>query len=135
MSFDALLKKYSVYVLLALVGAIAYFQAAGTMQLLGAALTTLTAAKDTATMPVAAVAVPISSAIPKDAEPILARNAFDSVTGSAQQESVGGYRRSSLPHWICPTQWVRRQCEDIRAAIITESPDPIWSDCGARRAR
>ncbi len=126
MSFDALLKKYSVYVLLALVGAIAYFQAAGTMQLLGAALTTPGAAKNTATMPVAAAAVPNSSASPKDAEPILARNAFDSVTGPLNKKALDA-TDDQPPALDLSDPMGAPACENIRAAIITESPDPIWS--------
>ena len=125
MSFDALLKKYSVYVLLALVGAIAYFQAAGTMQLLGAALTTPAVAKNAVIAPLAPAVMPISSSTPKDAEPILARNVFDSVTGPLNKKALDS--DDQPPALDLSDPMGAPACENVRAAIITESPDPIWS--------
>ncbi len=126
MSFDALLKKYSVYVLLALVGAIAYFQAAGTTQLVGAALTPSVAAKNFAAVPVAPSAVAGFSVNPKDADPILARNPFDSVTGPLNKKALEA-GDDQPPALDLSDPMGASACEGIRAAIITESPDPIWS--------
>jgi general secretion pathway protein C len=123
-SFDALLKKYSVYVLLALVGAIAYFQAAGTMQLLGAALT-VSGSNKVAVPASMAAAPPASSAFPKDADPILARNVFDSVTGPLNKKPLEADDQPPALDLSDPMS--APQCEGVRAAIITESPDPIWS--------
>jgi len=124
-SFDALLKKYSVYVLLALVGAIAYFQAAGTMQLVGAALT-LSGSRKAALLPSAAAVAATPSAIPKDAEPILARNAFDSVTGPLNKKPLDEVT-DKPPTLDLSDPLGAVACEGIRAAIITESHDPNWS--------
>ncbi len=126
MSFDALLKKYSVYVLLALVGAIAYFQAAGTMQLLGASLTAPPIGKNAGTMTAPMPVTPIPSSSPKDAEPILARNAFDSVTGPLNKK-LSEASDDQPPALDLSDPLGAVACEGIRAAIITESPDPIWS--------
>jgi general secretion pathway protein C len=125
-SFDAILKKYSVYILLALVGAIAYFQAAGTTQLLGAALTQSIAAKNFAAMPAAPSAVSGSGVNPKDADAILARNAFDSVTGPLNKKALEA-NDDQPPALDLSDPMGASACEGIRAAIITESPDPIWS--------
>jgi len=125
-SFDALLKKYSVYVLLALVGAIAYFQAAGTMQLLGAALTGSATGKPIATTPVAMPVTAIPSVSAKDAEPILARNAFDSITGPLNKKALEA-SDDQPPALDLSDPMGASPCEGIRAAIITESPDPVWS--------
>ena len=125
MSFDALLKKYSVYVLLALVGAIAYFQAAGTMQLVGAALTS-SAGRKIALLPNVKAAAVTPSAAPKDAEPILARNAFDSVTGPLNKKAIDE-ATDKPPTLDLSDPLGAPACEAIRAAIITESNDPNWS--------
>ncbi len=124
MSFDALLKKYSVYVLLALVGSIAFFQAKGTMQLLGAALTVSAGSRAVAPLPIASPQA-ASSAFPKDAEPILARNVFDSVTGPLNKKATEPDDQPPALDLTDPMS--ASQCEGVRAAIITESPDPIWS--------
>jgi len=125
-SLDALLKKYSVFVLLALVGAIAYFQAAGTMQLVGAALTTAGAGKNATLLSTSSPAVALSSASTKDAEPILARNAFDSVTGPLNKKPVED-GDDQPPTLDLSDPLGATACEGIRAAIITESQDAIWS--------
>jgi general secretion pathway protein C len=125
-SFDALLKKYSVYVLLALVGAIAYFQAAGTMQLLGASLTATVSGRNTVAMSTSPNAAPIPSGSPKDAEPILARNAFDSVTGPLNKK-LSEDSDEQPPALDLSDPLGASACEGIRAAIVTESPDPVWS--------
>jgi len=124
-SFDALLKKYSVYVLLALVGAIAYFQAAGTMQLVGAAITS-PASHKVSLMTSANVPTSASAAAPKDAEPILARNPFDSVTGPLNKKPLDELE-DRPPSLDLTDPLGAPQCEGIRAAIISESHDPNWS--------
>jgi len=124
-SFDALLKKYSVYILLALVGAIAYFQAAGTMQLVGAAITS-SASHKPALVPSATAVAPASSASLKDADPILARNVFDSVTGPLNKKPLDEVD-DKPPSLDLSDPLGAPACEGIRAAIITESRDPNWS--------
>jgi general secretion pathway protein C len=124
-SFDALLKKYSVYILLALVGAIAYFQAAGTMQLVGAAITSPASHKPAAA-PSATVVALASTASLKDAEPILARNVFDSVTGPLNKKPLEEVD-DKPPTLDLSDPLGAAACEGIRAAIITESHDPNWS--------
>jgi general secretion pathway protein C len=124
-SFDALLKKYSVYILLALVGAIAYFQAAGTMQLVGAAITSTASHKPALASSATAIA-PVSTGSSKDAEPILARNVFDSVTGPLNKKPLDEVDEKP-PTLDLSDPLGAPACEGVRAAIITESPDPNWS--------
>jgi general secretion pathway protein C len=123
-SFDLLLKRYFVFVLLGLVAFVALFQASGTMQLIGAAMTTKATASSFSISPVKGMA-PVSTGT-KSAEPILARNAFDSVTGPirpkpiAQQEAAPEKPDLSDPLAV-------PACEGVKALIITESTDPVWS--------
>ncbi len=125
MSLDSLLKKYSVYVLLALIGATAYFQAAGAMQLIGSALL-VPRRRKVALLPNATVAGAVPSASPKDAEPILARNAFDSATGPLNEKPDAGTSEKN-PMLDLSDPLVAQDCEGIHADIITESTDPSWS--------
>src|SRR5262245_48261889 len=92
-AFDALLKRYFPAVVLALIAIAAYFQASGAMHLLGAAFTPDSAALGTQgaarpAVPGAAAAARGVSPREKSAEPILARNAFDSVTGPLTGETI-----------------------------------------------
>src|SRR5688500_15563813 len=91
-AIDALLKRYFPAVVLALIALAAYFQASGASHLLGAAFTADSAAFSAQS---GARAAPGGAATParpaardKSAEPILARNAFDSVTGPLTGESI-----------------------------------------------
>jgi general secretion pathway protein C len=123
-SFDLLLKRYFVFVLLGLVALVALFQASGTMQLIGAAMTTKATASSFSISPTKGIAPVLTGT--KSAEPILARNAFDSVTGPirpkpiAQQEAVPEKPDLSDPLAV-------PACEGVKALIITESTDPVWS--------
>ena len=94
------------------------------MQLVGAALTVPGASKVAAPV-TSAIALPVSSAFPKDAEPILARNVFDSVTGPLNKKATES--DDQPPALDLSDPMGASQCEGVRAAIITESPDPIWS--------
>jgi general secretion pathway protein C len=108
------------------VGAIAYFQAAGTMQLVGASLTAPATGKNAVMPTVPSPPAPNPSSNPKDAEPILARNVFDSVTGPLNRK-LSEANDDQPPALDLSDPLGAVACEGIRAAIITESPDPIWS--------
>jgi len=123
LSFDALLKRYSILLLLGLVAAVAYFQAAGTMSLFGAAIQPSATSGEAVR---AAIAKAVDSARSRVAEPILARNAFDSVTGPLNAKAV------ELPTTKERAVDVSSPlsapvCEGIRLLIVTESTDPVWS--------
>jgi general secretion pathway protein C len=123
-SFDILLKRYFAFVVLGLVALVAYFQADGTMQLVGAALT---APPSSANFVAAPVQLPMSpTSGPKSAEPILARNAFDSVTGPIRPKPiVEGDTKAPAPDLSDPLSVPA--CDGVKALIITESNDPVWS--------
>ncbi|HKO52608.1 MAG TPA: hypothetical protein VJV79_33100, partial [Polyangiaceae bacterium] len=85
MTFDLLLKKYFLVVVLAFVALAAYFQAAGATQLIGAAYSA----------PVASAAsprvIPASAPATRErptADMIISRNPFDSVTGPLNAEKI-----------------------------------------------
>jgi general secretion pathway protein C len=60
------------------------------------------------------------------AEPILARNAFDSVTGPIKPKPVSEIAvKEEKPDLSDPL--AVPACEGIKALIITESNDPVWS--------
>lgn len=125
MDLDSFVKKYFVVVVLCLVALSAYFQAAGATQLFGAAL---------------GAGAPSASALPKStapgtftgaresktAEPIIARNPFDSVTGPLYPKP----EEAVVP---TPTELVVSDplaapgCDGVQVFIVTESTDPLWS--------
>lgn len=120
MSFDSLLKKYFVAVVLALVALAAYFQAAGLSQLVGSALT-LDAAEGPPPKEAGSSLPPIER--PR-ATAIIERNPFDSVTGPLNPTvEVAPVHK---PVEITDPLAVPR-CEGVNLRIVTESDDPLWS--------
>src|SRR6185295_13527739 len=80
LAIDALLKRYFLGVVLALVAVAAYFQAAGATQLVGSAIGAAAASgAPPVVVPPYKLAVPTRE--PKSGQPIIERNPFDSVTG------------------------------------------------------
>ncbi|HMA94433.1 MAG TPA: type II secretion system protein GspC [Polyangiaceae bacterium] len=127
MSFDLLLKRYFVLVLLGLVALVAFFQASGTMQLLGAAMTE---PPSSAALALIAPKVPgLPAKAPKSAKTIMSRNAFDSVTGPVDPDSkpieLLKPPAEAKPDLTDPL--AAPACEGTKALIITESTDPVWS--------
>jgi general secretion pathway protein C len=125
---DALLRKYFIAVVLGMVAMAAYFQAGGAMQLVGTAML-----PDRSTLTVAPKAAP--SAAPaaarvRSAEPILARNPFDSVTGPLNAKPAAEALSQAQPDLSNPLQAPR--CEGMVVTIVTESTDPAWSIAAMR---
>lgn len=123
MALDALLKKYFLAVVLGLVALAAYFQAAGATQLFGAAL--LAPAPAAPAVPVTPAQLPHLTREPRTAEPIIARNPFDSVTGPLYPKPEPALVPQAEPDFSDPL--AAPACEGISAFIITESTDPTWS--------
>lgn len=125
MSFDILLKRYFVLVLAGLVALIAYFQASGTMQLVGAAMTEPAGS--------AGLALPApkgaanATKTSKSAKIIMSRNAFDSVTGPVDPDSKPIELKAAEQKPDLTDPLAVPTCEGTKALIITESTDPIWS--------
>jgi general secretion pathway protein C len=122
-ALDSLLKKYFVVVVAVLVGFVAYFQAAGATQLIGAAFVS----------PSANVAPMHTAPIPtfggserKTAEPAIERNPFDSVTGSLTPKPADLVDAAPAAPDISDPLGAAG-CDGVQAFIITESTDPTWS--------
>jgi general secretion pathway protein C len=125
-TFDLLLKKYFLGVVLAFVALAAYFQAAGATQLIGAAFSAPASS--------AAPPRPIGAASPTtherpSADAIIARNPFDSVTGPLNAEKItledvpvpGKSPIDNTDPLTAPV------CDAPTVFIVTESNDPLWS--------
>jgi general secretion pathway protein C len=124
LAFDALLKRYFLGVVLALVAIAAYFQAAGATQLIGSAIG---AAPSASAAPI--VAPPYKLAVPtrdpKTGQPIIERNPFDSVTGPLNPVEVPTVATPTGPDLSDPLS--SPACDGIQVLIVTESTDPLWS--------
>jgi len=134
MGFDSLLKRYFVGLVFALIALAAYFQASGVSNFVGARL--LVDAKDLAAAPPTGNTIPGRSS-KRDAgssqyasgEPILERNAFDSVTGPLTGVDAGvddaGVAEETTVDYSRP--YAAPECDDTRVLIITAAEDPAWS--------
>ncbi len=126
MAIDTLLKRHFWAVILLLIAVAAFFDAQGIMQVVGASLGADD--KQLAAPPLAARVPPTpGSASPHatSAEPILARNVFDSVTGpivpkAASDEPVEAPLDLSDPY-NAP------ECDGYKVLVIAASSDPEWS--------
>lgn len=131
LALDALLKRYFPVVVLALIALAALFQASGAMHLFGAALTPDEAAyaargASSPISPGAAATARGMSRGEKNAEPILSRNPFDSVTGPLNIKPLDMSEKPAA-RMDLSDPLSAPGCEGMRVAIITESPDPEWS--------
>ena len=124
MAFDALFKKYFSLVVLGLVALVAYFQASGTTALLGASLTEPVAS----TEPVSAAPSRAFKPRPprRNADPLINRNPFDSVTGPLNKPPPSPVAAPDPePQVTDPLK--SPVCSDVKVQIVTESDDPEWS--------
>jgi general secretion pathway protein C len=125
-SFDALLKKYFIAVVLGLVSVMAYFQASGTMRLFGAALTPDEKILTQAPKPAKSATPLPGSTVTKSGDAILARNPFDSVTGPLD-DSAGPINIPTPTTINAGDPLSAPRCDGVKVSIITESSDPLWS--------
>jgi general secretion pathway protein C len=124
-ALDALLKKHFTLVVLALVAVVAYFQASGTVQLIGAALGVSEAALVSAVNASGTEASGGGLAERRpSAQPIIDRNPFDSVTGplKAHPMPVAGVSPADLSDPLGAAA-----CDGVQVFIVTQSSDPTWS--------
>ena len=126
MAIDALLKRYFLGVVLALVAVAAYFQAAGATQLVGSAIGAA-AASGTSLVVVPPYKLAVPTRDPKTGLPIIERNPFDSVTGplNALPPPDPGLTPAAGPDLSDPLS--SPACDGIQVLIVTESTDPLWS--------
>jgi general secretion pathway protein C len=131
MAVDQVLKKNFWAVLAALLVVVAFLNASGIMQLVGAEL-----APDekqlTVASPLGHGAAPSASSAPfhsTNAEAILSRNPFDSVTGPLNAQSIelpsAAGSSEQGPDLTDPMN--APQCEGVRVLVIAASADPEWS--------
>jgi general secretion pathway protein C len=110
-----------------LLGLAVYFQASGTVELVAAhVLSTPVAAGSKARR--AKTPKVVSRPSTTSGDPILSRNAFDSVTGPLDREAI----TITVPEAATPKVDVSDplrapECEDVLVNIVTESQDPEWS--------
>ncbi len=134
MGFDSFLKRYFVGVVLALIALAAYFQASGVSNFVGARL--IVDSEDLAAPPPTGPPE-IPSRYKRDAggsaranaEPILERNAFDSVTGPLTGLDAGTPEGGSVQNEVVDFSqpYAAPECNDARVLIITAAADPLWS--------
>ena len=126
MAIDKLLKRHFWAVILALVAIAAFFDAQGIAQVVG---TSLAADDKQLAMPPLAARVPLSpvSASPHatSADPILARNPFDSVKGPLNLEVSDTPAVADAPDLSDPFN--APECDGVHVLIIAASADPDWS--------
>ncbi|HEY0465307.1 MAG TPA: type II secretion system protein GspC [Polyangiaceae bacterium] len=128
MTFDLLLKKYFLGVVLAFIALAAYFQAEGATQLVGAAfLGPATSAPPSRLM---AAAAPTTTHERPTADAIIARNPFDSVTGPLNAEKFAPPKDLPVPGKSPAGNTdplTAPVCDAPTVYIVTESDDPHWS--------
>ncbi|MCA9592910.1 MAG: general secretion pathway protein GspC [Myxococcales bacterium] len=107
------------FVLLFLASVMAYFQASGVSELVGASL-------EPSARPVPPRAPPpaLHQQRPPDAKAILDRNPFDSVTGPLGRVPEIELAKKKPEH-VDPLH--APECKGLTVSITTESPDPSWS--------
>jgi general secretion pathway protein C len=123
-AFDALLKRYFAAVVLVLIAAVAYFEAAGLTTLIGIPMMA-SAGPAVGAKPSAVRAGKPTPPKSRSAEPILARNPFDSVTGPLTPKPVEEEGRPQELDLSDPLNAPR--CDGVELKIVAESPDPEWS--------
>ncbi len=129
MAIDKLLRRHFWAVILALVAIAAFLGAQGMTQVVGASLgvteAELAAAPLTGRLP-----PPPTSASPHatSAEPILARNPFDSVTGPLNAVAVSlPDQAASAPPLDLSDPMNAPDCDGVTILVIAASADPDWS--------
>ena len=128
MAIDKLLKRHFWAVILALVAIAAFFDAQGIMHVVGASLGAdekqLAAPGLLSRLP-----PPPVSASPHatNAEPILARNPFDSVTGPLNLVPTAEAASADLPPPDMSDPFNAPDCDGMKVLIIAASADPDWS--------
>ena len=129
MGFDAVFKRYFAVVVCLLIGVAAYFQASGMGQLVGA-----TVALDPSATPVAPAAPRSGYIAPasnpdhsSNADPIIGRNPFDSVTGPLNAKPIDTPAAEKAAPDMNRDPYEDPYCDVAKAMMIVASEDPDWS--------
>lgn len=127
MGFDALLKRYFPAVVCLLVAVAAYFQASGMGHLVASSVAPdpgELGAPPARQAPVAPAA-PSSELHSTSGAAILARNAFDSVTGPLDGRVADTPAEAAPENSADP--YADPECDSAKVLLITASDDPTWS--------
>src|ERR1700690_2309532 len=129
MAIDKVLKRHFWAVILALVATAAFLDAQGIMQVVGASLGLDDKQMAVPGLLARAAPAPVSaSPHATNAEPILARNPFDSVTGPLNLVPTALESASAeAPPPDMTDPFNAPECEGIKVIIIAASADPDWS--------
>jgi general secretion pathway protein C len=127
MAIDQILKRHFWAVLLALTGVAAFLDAEGFTQVLGATLSV--DAESLAAPPITARLLP-APVVPNEhslnADPILSRNPFDSVTGPLNALPVPSASADAPPPPLADP-YDAPECDGVQVIVIAASADPDWS--------
>ncbi len=129
MALDKLLKRHFWAVILALVAMAAFLDAQGIMQIVGTSLGA--DEKELALAPMSA-RIPLASATASphatDADPIISRNPFDSVTGPLNALPVPDETVDAAPPPLDMSDPLNApDCDGVQVLVIAASADPDWS--------
>ncbi len=130
MGFDAIFKRYFAAVVCLLIGVAAYFQASGLGQLVvsGVALDpSATPVVPAGLHPMIAHAQATSPEHATDADPIIGRNPFDSVTGPLDAKPIEAAPVPTTAEDIDRDPYEDPYCDTAKATMIVASDDPLWS--------
>jgi len=130
MAIDKLLKRHFWGVILLLVATAAFLDAQGIMQVVGASLGVDEKQLETPSLAARGAPAPVSaSPHATNAEPILARNPFDSVTGPLNLSPLASEAASAgeAPPPDMSDPFNAPECEGLKVLIIAASADPDWS--------
>ncbi len=123
MGIDATLKRFFPIVLCVLIAAIAYFQASGIGRMVASSVATPPGSADVTAPP-----PPRVTPAHKDGNAILARNAFDSVTGPLDGSQAEAPREPEpVAASDAETSDDDPNCGFGRVILISASEDPAWS--------
>ncbi|MGH7281759.1 MAG: type II secretion system protein GspC [Polyangiaceae bacterium] len=126
MAVDQVLKRHFWLVILPLTGLAAFLAASGISEIARAALAV--DAKELAAPPIVSKAAPSTGAAsdhPTSADPILARNPFDSVTGPLNRVALDADAAAEQADLSDPMN--APPCDAVKILIIAQSADPEWS--------
>src|ERR1700722_59442 len=128
MGFDALFKRYFAAVVCLFIGVAAYFQASGV-----GALVASSVALDPSALPAGpAPAAPKATATTSqdhvtNAQAILSRNPFDSVTGPLDGKQIELPTNEPAKEEVNRDPYEDPDCDVAKALLIAASDDPQWS--------
>ncbi len=126
MGLDALLKRYHVLIVGALVAMAAWLQAAGIGQLLASSLASTDAPPPAVTRPAARIGS-LKNRADRSADPILSRNAFDSVTGPLDGSNLPVAELEPPPPPSSQDPYEDPPCSGVKSSLISAADDPEWS--------